>query len=73
MVNFATVGSMIYGRHVARTNGRKGHTELSGAHRIVSGAPTGARVATVDCAKLGRRSATDMLQCLSGGAQELDL
>jgi hypothetical protein len=45
-------------------------TGLSGVHRIVSGAPIDARVATVGCAKLGRRSAPDMLQCLSGGAPD---
>jgi hypothetical protein len=43
-------------------------TGLSGVHRTVSGAPTDARDATVGCAKLGRRSAPDMLQCMSGGA-----
>jgi hypothetical protein len=41
-------------------------TGLSGVHRTMSGAPTDARDATVGCAKLGRRSASDMLQCLSG-------
>jgi hypothetical protein len=41
-------------------------TGLFGVHRTVSGAPTDARVATVGYAKLGRRSAPDMLQCLSG-------
>jgi hypothetical protein len=45
-------------------------TGLSGVHRTVSGAPTDARAATVSCAKLGRRSAPDMLQCLSGGAPD---
>jgi hypothetical protein len=56
----ATVGRQIRGRRVARSNVGRG-TGLSGA-------PTDARVATVDCARLGRRSAPDMLQCLSGGA-----
>jgi hypothetical protein len=41
-------------------------TGLSGVHRTVSGAPTDTRVATVGCARLGRRSTPDMLQCLSG-------
>jgi hypothetical protein len=59
----ATVGRQIRGRRVARSNGRKGH-------RTVSGAPTDARVATVGCARLGRRSAPDMLKCLSGGAPD---
>jgi hypothetical protein len=36
----------------------------------MSGAPTDARVATVGCAKIGRRSASDMLQCLSGGGPD---
>jgi hypothetical protein len=58
-----TVGRQIRGRRMARSNCRKGH-------RTVSGAPTDTRVATVGCAKLGRRSAPDMLQCLSGGAPD---
>jgi hypothetical protein len=53
------VSRQIRERCVARSNGRKGH-------RTVSGAPTDARVATVDRARLGRRSAPNMLQCLSG-------
>jgi hypothetical protein len=46
----ATVGSEIGGRHVARTNGRKGApdcpvcTGLSGVHRTVPGVPTDAEV-----------------------------
>jgi hypothetical protein len=59
----ATVGHAIRGRRVARANGRLG-------------APDSVRcanqpgVAMVGCAKLGRRSAPDMLQCLSGGAPD---
>ena len=59
----ATVGHAIRGRRVARANGRLG-------------APDSVRcanqpgVATVGCAKLGRRSAPDMLQWLSGGAPD---
>jgi hypothetical protein len=45
-------------------------TGLSGVHRTVSGAPTDARVATVGCARLGRRSAPDMLQYPFGGAPD---
>jgi hypothetical protein len=58
-----TVGRQIRGQRVARPNGRKGH-------RTVRFAPTDARVATVSCAKLGRRSAPNMLQCLYGGAPD---
>jgi hypothetical protein len=57
----ATVGRTIRGRRVARINGKQGH-------RTIRCAPNSVRcanqpgVATVGCAKLGRRSAPDMLQ-----------
>jgi hypothetical protein len=58
----ATVGRAIRGRRVAHANGRQGHRTVRCAN--CHGA------ATVIYAKLVRRSAPDMLQCLSGGVPD---
>jgi hypothetical protein len=65
----ATVGRAILGRRVARANGRQGH-------RTVRCAPNSVRCAnchgsaTVACTRIGRGSAPDCLQWLSGGAPD---
>jgi hypothetical protein len=59
----ATVNRAIRGRRVARANGRLGAPDSVRC----ANQP---RVATIDCTKLGRRSAPDMLQWLSGGAPD---
>jgi hypothetical protein len=64
-----TVGRQIRGRRVAPLQRSEGAPDCP----VSTGkcpAPTDARVATVGCARLGRRSAPDMLQRLSGGAPD---
>jgi hypothetical protein len=63
MATSATVDRAIRGRRVARANGRVGAPDS-----VRCANQTG--VATVGCANLGRRSAPDMLQCLSSGAPD---
>jgi hypothetical protein len=58
----ATVGRQICRRRVARSNGRKGHRTVRCAN--------GYNSATVGCAILGRRSAPDHEQWMSGGAPD---
>jgi hypothetical protein len=78
----AMVSRAIRGRRVARANGRLGApdcpmcTGLSDVHRIVRCAPDSVRcanqleVATVGCARNGRKSRTGHEQWLSGGTPE---
>jgi hypothetical protein len=59
----ATVGRQIRGRRVARSNGRHGAPDSVWC-------ANGYNSATIGCAILGRRSAPDTEQCLSGGAPD---
>jgi hypothetical protein len=63
MAASTTVGRQIRGRRVARSNGRQ---EAPDSVRCANGYNS----ATVDCAILGRRSAPNHEQCLSGGAPD---
>jgi hypothetical protein len=58
-----TVGRAIRGRRVARANGRQGAPDSVWCTNWPGGA-------TVICARIGRRSASDRLQWLSGGAPD---
>jgi hypothetical protein len=58
----ATVGRAIYGRRVARANGRLGHRTVRCANQP--------RVAMVGCARNGRRSRTEHEQWMSSGAPD---
>jgi hypothetical protein len=59
----STVGHQIRGRRVARSNGQQGAPDIV---RCANGYNS----ATVGCAILGRRSAPDTEECLSGGAPD---
>jgi hypothetical protein len=65
----ATVARQIRGRRVARSNGRQGHRTVRCALGSVRCA-NGYNSATVGCAFLGRRSALDHEQWMSGGAPD---
>jgi hypothetical protein len=69
MAASATVGRRIRGRRVARFNGRQGHQTVRCAPDSVRCA-NGYNSATVGCAILGRRSAPDHEQWMSGGAPD---
>jgi hypothetical protein len=65
----ATVGRQIHERRMARSNGRQEAPDCPCAPDSVRCA-NGYNSATVGCAILGRRSAPDTEQCLSGGAPD---
>jgi hypothetical protein len=65
----ATVGRQIRGRRVARSNGRQGHQTVQCAPDSVWCANCH-KVATVCCARNGRKSRTGHEQWLSGGAPD---
>jgi hypothetical protein len=65
----ATVGRAIHERRVARANGRRGHWTVRCAPDSVRCANCH-ESATVDCARIGRRSRTGHEPWLSGGAPD---